>query len=140
MERERRSENSLPRVLDDIGKPSDDLDNVGRRESLRSDEICKRIAVEHYKLAALVGMPRDQTATLTDTKASASNTVGDGTQPCQLWLVDGEVGAAGTLQPLFVEDLLRGRGWQRLRLYTARNDREVTRTFNTLLSGKNAGA
>ena len=45
----------------------------------------------------------------TDTETNAGSTVGDGAEPCELGLVDGEVRARGAPEPLVVEDLVFGR-------------------------------
>lgn len=49
---------------------------------------------------------REDGEQLTDAETNAGNTIGNGTDPGQLGLVDGEVGAGGALKALRVEDLL----------------------------------
>ena len=62
-------------------------------------------------------MTRDR---LTDAKACTSDTVCDGTNPCELGLVDSEVWTAWTLQTLLVKNLLGSRRRERLCLDAAK--------------------
>lgn len=52
----------------------------------------------------------------TDTETNAGSTVGDGAEPCELGLVDGEVRAGGAAQTLLVENFLGGGRRERLGL------------------------
>ena len=60
---------------------------------------------------------------LTDTETGTGHTVSDGTEPCELRLVDGEVRAAWTLETLLVENLDRVLWSDRLGLHSSANRR-----------------
>ena len=49
VEREGRGEDDLARVLDAFGKASDELDDISRAEGLGRDEVCERVAIEHWR-------------------------------------------------------------------------------------------
>lgn len=48
MEGKRRGKNCLASVLDEIGKPGDQLNDVRRCESLGRDEICDGERIQYY--------------------------------------------------------------------------------------------
>jgi len=73
MESERCGQDDLGGILDRLRNSRDDLQDVCRVESSRSGKICQEVAVHQ------------------NTEADTSESIGDGGEPCQLGLVDGEV-------------------------------------------------
>jgi len=73
VESERCSQDDLCGILDCLRKSRDDLQDMRRVESSRSGKICQKVTVHQ------------------NTKADTSDSIGDGREPCQLGLVDGEV-------------------------------------------------
>ena len=116
VEGERRCQDRLAGVFYDVRHASHKLDHVRGRKGLRGNEVCNEVGVHHCGKTGLIRHYREKERhlRLTSTKSGARDTVCDGSEPCQLRLVDGEVGAARTLQALLVEYLLCSRRWQRL--------------------------
>ena len=50
VERERGGEDGLVGVLDGFGQAADELYDVRRAEGLGRDEVCERVAVQHWEL------------------------------------------------------------------------------------------
>lgn len=72
-------EDKFPCSLDTLGDSCDNFDDVRTAEGSWGDKVSDGETVKQ------------------DTEADTSHTIGNGSNPGELWLIDGEVRAAGTL-------------------------------------------
>lgn len=115
VERKRRGEDRLSRVLDALGEARDNLDDRRAVERRRRDEVRDREAVQDCNVirgvSAVGGSRRGWQTLRTDAEAGAGYAVRNGRDPGELRLVDREVGRARALDALGVEDVgACGRG------------------------------
>ena len=90
VESERCGQNDLGRILDRLRKSRDYLQYMHRIESSRSSKIGQKISIHYCRGLGVLG--QGERSILTNTETDASETIGDGGDPCQLRLVDSEVG------------------------------------------------
>jgi len=90
VESEGRGQDDLGGILDCLRKPRNDLQHMRRVEGPRSDKVCQEVAVHHYNRLGAEG--QGGRGVLTNTEADTSKSIGNRGDPCQLGLVDGEMG------------------------------------------------
>ncbi len=125
VEREWCGEDRLACVLDALREARDDFDDSCAVERRRRDEVRDREAVQDCRTQrsaqrhARRNMQKAEELR-TDAEAGAGHTVSNRCDPCELRLVDCEVGSARALEALRVEDVAACRRGDRLDLDEAR--------------------
>lgn len=80
MEGKRCRQDDFGGILDRVRESRDDLQHMDRVESSRSGKVCQEVAVHHWNESGAEN--RDRHVLLTNTKANASESIGDGGEPC----------------------------------------------------------
>ena len=80
VESKRCRQDDLSGILDCIRESRDDLQDMGRVKSSRSGKVCQEVAVHHCNELGVEG--RGRRVVLTNTEANASDSIGDGGEPC----------------------------------------------------------
>jgi hypothetical protein len=124
---------NLASVLGGIRKTTDELDNVRTVKGAGCNEVGERESVEDWLsrnrvcmyLEVVSSAPLTMLQILrTDTKASTGYAVRNGSVPCQLWLVDGEMRAGRTIETLLVQDSYGCRCRDRFGFYATVSQRK----------------
>jgi hypothetical protein len=119
MESERKSQKGLSSVFDAFRECGDKFYDTCAAESVWCDEVGEGVTIKDWENIGSKARSNYEMR-LTDAESCTSSTVEDRSDPCKLGLVDGEVRAGRALETLLVEDLLRGRGRERLGLDSTR--------------------
>ena len=80
VESKRCRQDDLGGILDRVRESRDNLQHMDRVESSWSGKVCQEVAVHHCN--RLGAENRGRRVLLTNTKANASESIGDGGEPC----------------------------------------------------------